>query len=66
MSSFGALGRNPWRLAQDVPYQRDTPQAQYFLAVSKYRASRHPEDLVRNWKRVQERYPNGMACPLPL
>jgi hypothetical protein len=35
-------------------------EAQYFLAVSTYKASHDGSDLGRNWQRLQKRYPDSI------
>jgi hypothetical protein len=35
------------------------PEAQYFLAVSKYKQSHKPEDLLGGWHKLQGRYPDS-------
>ena len=36
------------------------PEAQYYLAVSKYRQSHKPEDLLGGWHKLQSRYPDSL------
>ncbi len=47
-------------LLERFPTSAIAPEAQYFLAVSKYKASGQPPDLMDNWKRLQRRYPNSV------
>ncbi len=35
------------------------PEAAYFTAVTAYRASHEAPDLIDNWQRLQQRYPNS-------
>ena len=39
------------------PTSHFAPEAQYFIAVAKYKGSQEPSDLVDTWKLLQSRYP---------
>lgn len=39
------------------PTSAVAPEAMYFFAVSKYKASHEGRDLVGNWRKLQSRYP---------
>jgi len=49
---------------QDVlerfPTSAVAPEAQYFFAVSRYKASQQASDLLNNWQQLQTRYPNSI------
>jgi len=60
MGDSGAAAQIYEGSLERFPTSAIAPEAQYFLAVSKYKASGQPEDLIGNWKRVQERYPNSI------
>ena len=36
------------------------PEAQYYLAVSKYKASHEGADLIGGWKQLQARFPDSI------
>jgi TolA-binding protein len=42
------------------PTSSVAPEAQYFLAVSKYKASHEGADLLGGWKLLQARYPDSI------
>jgi hypothetical protein len=42
------------------PTSELAPEAQYFLAVSKYRRSHEAEDLLGGWRKLQTRYPDSL------
>jgi len=42
------------------PTSEYAPEAQYFLAVARYRASREPADLRAGYERVRLRYPTSI------
>jgi len=42
------------------PTSTVAPEAQYFLAVSKYKASHEGSDLLGGWKQLQARYPDSI------
>ena len=42
------------------PTSTAAPEAQYFLAVSKYKASHESSDLLGGWKEPQDRYPDSI------
>jgi TolA-binding protein len=45
---------------QRFPTSAVAPEAQYFLAVSKYKASHEGSDLLGGWKQLQDRYPDSI------
>lgn len=47
-------------LLRRFPTSSLAPEAQYFLAVARYKSSHKPEDLLDGWRRVQVRYPNSI------
>jgi hypothetical protein len=42
------------------PTSEFAPEAQYYLAVSKYRRSHEAEDLLGGWRKLQGRYPDSI------
>ena len=42
------------------PTSAVAPEAQYFLAVAKYKASHQADDLRGGWRRLQSRFPDGI------
>jgi hypothetical protein len=42
------------------PTSAVAPEAQYFLAVSKYKASHEGSDLLGGWKQLQARFPDSI------
>lgn len=42
------------------PTSEVAPEAQYYLAVSKYRRSHQAEDLLGGWRKLQTRYPESI------
>jgi tetratricopeptide (TPR) repeat protein len=42
------------------PTSAVAPESQYFLAVSRYKASHEADDLLGEWRRLQSRYPNSI------
>jgi len=45
---------------QRFPSSAVAPEAQYFLAVSKYKASHESHDLLGGWKVLQARFPDSI------
>ena len=42
------------------PTSAVAPEAQYFLAVAKYKASHQADDLRGGWRRLQTRFPDSI------
>jgi hypothetical protein len=42
------------------PTSRVAPEAQYYQAVAKYKASHQADDLLGGWRHLQARYPDSL------
>jgi tetratricopeptide (TPR) repeat protein len=54
---FDAAAERYEEVVRRFPTARAAPEALYFLAVSKYRASGNASDLLHNWHELEKTYP---------